>query len=57
MCCCIAFNTECRALDKERFSCSKLPYMTSKTYVVGTQKNLLSETIHLSTHNIGFNDC
>ena len=27
-----------------------------KTYVVGTQKNRLTETILLSTHNIGFGD-
>ena len=32
------------------------PYLTLKTYVVGTQKNRLGETILLSTHNIGF-DC
>ena len=30
------------------------PYSTFKPYVVGTQKNRLSETILLSTHSIGF---
>ena len=32
------------------------PYLTCKTYVVGTQKNRLSETILLSTNNIGLNE-
>ena len=30
------------------------PYLTLKPYVVGTQKNCLSETILLSAHNIRF---
>ena len=30
------------------------PYLTFKPYVVGTQKNRLSETILLDNHNIGF---
>ena len=30
------------------------PSLTFKPYVVDTQKNRLSETIPLSTHNIGF---
>ena len=30
------------------------PYLTLYPYVLGTQKNRLSETILLSTHNIGF---
>ena len=33
----------------------KLSYVTTKTYVVGTQKNRLNETILLSTHNTCFN--
>ena len=32
---------------------SQNPYLTLKPYVVGTQKNRLSETILLSTHNMG----
>ena len=32
----------------------KKSYLTLKRNVVGTQKNRLSETIHLSTQNIGF---
>ena len=31
------------------------PYLSSKTYVVGAQKNRLNETVFLSTHNISFN--
>ena len=27
-------------------------YFSTKTYVVGTQKNRLNETVHLSTQNI-----
>ena len=27
-------------------------YFLTKTYVVGTQKNRLNETVHLSTQNI-----
>ena len=30
-------------------------YLSSKTYVVGTQKNHLNEMAHLSTQNTGFN--
>ena len=30
------------------------PFLILKPYVVGTQKKRLSETILLSTHNIGF---
>ena len=30
------------------------PYLTLQPYVVGTQKNRLSEMILLGTHNIGF---
>ena len=33
------------------------PYLTSKTYVVGTQKKSPTETILFSTHNLGFNEC
>ena len=31
-----------------------LPYLSIKVYVVGAQKNRLSETVLLSTHNICF---
>ena len=31
---------------------SKFSYFSSKTYVVGTQKNRLNETVLLSTQNI-----
>ena len=40
-----------RAYPKKIFS-----YFSTKTYVVGTQKNRLNETILLSTHNICKND-
>ena len=32
------------------------PYFTAKTYVVGTQKNRLCETILLSIHDIDLNE-
>ena len=35
------------------FSPQFLSYYYSESYVVGTQKNRLSDTILLSTHNIG----
>ena len=37
------------------FSQHYLYYYSNNPYVVGTQKNRLTETILLSTHNIGFN--
>ena len=43
-----------RALDKEHFFMFPNPYLTFKPYVVSTQENRLSETILLSTDNIGF---
>ena len=36
------------------FTCYKIPNLSLKPYVVGTQKNHLTETILLSTHNVGF---
>ena len=39
-----------RVCSKKYFS-----YFSTKTYVVGTQKNRLNETVLLSTHNIGSN--
>ena len=38
----------------EQYLTSENPYMAVKPYSVGTQKNRLSETILLSTHNLGF---
>ena len=43
------------------FSCDCVPnnqlsYFSTKTYVVGTQKNHLNETVLLSTQNICLND-
>ena len=38
------------------FSPQYLPYFPIKCYNVGTQKNHLTETILLSTHNIGLED-
>ena len=43
-----------RGPDKEGYS--TLSYSLSETYVVGTQKNRLIETILLSTHKIGLED-
>ena len=48
-----------RATDKEgklNFKGPELPYFSSKSGVVGTQKNCLDETILLSTNNIGFRE-
>ena len=42
-----AFSKECTRVPKKLF-----PYISTKTYVVGTQKNRLSETVLLSTQNI-----
>ena len=39
----------CRTLVK---SAKKIIYFSTKTYVVGTQKNGLNETVILSTQNI-----
>ena len=40
-------GSELRVCDKKYFS-----YFSTKTYVVGTQKNRLNETVLLSTQNI-----
>ena len=47
-----------KGLDKKEWT-ALFPYISisndsTKPYVVGTQKNRLTETILLSTHNIGF---
>ena len=38
---------------KQLFSKQYLSYYPTKPYDVGTQKNRLNETIHLSTHIVG----
>ena len=38
------------------FSTQYLSYYPTKPYIVGTRKNRLTETILLSTHNIGLAD-
>ena len=45
------FNIGYRTLVKERNE-NLISYFSTKTYVVGTQKNHLIETVLLSTQNI-----
>ena len=40
-----------RHLDKKCLINNYFSYLSAKTYVVGTQKNRLDETVHLSTQN------
>ena len=44
-----------RPLNKSAQSKNKFSYFSAKTYVVGTQKNRLNETVLLSKQNICFN--
>ena len=41
-----------RSLVKERVPKEYFSYFSTETYVVGTQKNCLNETVLLSTQNI-----
>ena len=43
-----------RPLVKECISENQFSYFSTKTYVVGTQKNNLNETVLLSIQNLGF---
>ena len=45
----------CRPPDKRAYSKNQLSYFSIKTCVVGTQKNRLSETVLLNTHNTCLN--
>ena len=47
-------NLEVRTLVKSAYQ-KIFSYFSTKTYVVGTQKNLLDETVLLSTQNICLN--
>ena len=42
-----------KALDKERFSCSKILMLSANPMLLVSQKNRLNETILLSTYNKG----
>ena len=44
-----------QAPDKECVTENYFSYFTTKTYVVGTQKNRLDETVLLGTQNTCFN--
>ena len=46
-----------RTLVKSAYQKIIFSYFSTKTYVVGTQKNLLNETVLLSTQNICLNFC
>ena len=41
----------CRTVVKSAYQKKQVSYCSTKTYVVGTQKNRLNETVLLSTHN------
>ena len=50
------FHAAAKPPDKSALS-KKYFYFSTKTYVVGTQKNRLNETVLLSTHNLCLNRC
>ena len=51
----MVYATGPRPLDKKLKVKNYFSYFFTKTYVVGTQKNSLSETVLLSTQNTCFN--
>ena len=48
-------KNENQAFSEESIPKNKFSYFSTKTYVVGTQKNRLNETVLLSTQNICLN--
>ena len=48
----LMFTVMCRHLVKSAYHKKYFSYFSTKTYVVGTQKNRLNETVLLSTQNI-----